>query len=84
MRHADATTAELELLVGEAEITVMVTDHGRGFDPDDTARTSGRLGLLSMRERADMMGGVFEIESSPGTGTTVYVEIPYANQHSDR
>ncbi|MCB9105888.1 MAG: GAF domain-containing protein [Anaerolineales bacterium] len=84
VRHARATHASVLIERREASIVTIAEDNGRGFDPDDTARTSGRLGLLSMRERADMMGGVFEIESSPGTGTTVYVEIPYANQHSDR
>lgn len=84
VRHAQATHASVLIERRAASLVAIAEDNGSGFNLDETARTSGRLGLLSMRERAEMMGGVFEIESSPGSGTTVYVEIPYANQHSDR
>ncbi|MCB9100918.1 MAG: GAF domain-containing protein [Anaerolineales bacterium] len=83
VRHAQATHASVLIERREASIVTIAEDNGSGFDPNHVARTSGRLGLLSMRERTEMMGGVFEIESSPGAGTTIYVEIPYANQHSD-
>lgn len=75
VRHADATTAELELLVGEAEITVMVTDHGRGFDPD--AVGADRLGVrTSIVDRMAAVGGGARVWSTPGEGTSVMLTVP--------
>ncbi|MCB0207802.1 MAG: GAF domain-containing protein [Anaerolineae bacterium] len=83
-RHAQATHASVLIERRGASIITIAEDNGSGFNPDDAARTGSRLGLLSMRERAEMMNGVFEIESSPDMGTTIYVEIPYVNQNSHR
>ena len=56
---------------------LVVTDDGRGFDPDDPAATARRrLGLASMRERATAVGGRLRVESRPGRGTTVRLEVP--------
>jgi two-component system, NarL family, sensor histidine kinase DegS len=54
---------------------VTVEDNGIGFDP--AARDADHLGMVGMRERADMLEGTFTIESSPGKGTRIYLEIPY-------
>ncbi|MCB0191438.1 MAG: GAF domain-containing protein [Anaerolineae bacterium] len=83
-RHAHATHASVLIERRGASIITIAEDNGSGFNPDDATRTGSRLGLLSMRERAEMMNGVFEIESSPDIGTTIYVEIPYVNQNSHR
>lgn len=84
VRHAQATHASVLIERRGASIITIAEDNGSGFNPDDTTRSGGRLGLLSMRERAEMMSGILEIESSPEIGTTIYVEIPYANQASNR
>jgi signal transduction histidine kinase len=63
----------LQRLNGHALATI--EDDGPGFDVEEAAR-QGRLGLLGMRERASLLGGTLEIESSPGKGTTVYARIP--------
>ena len=69
--------------VNLADVTiVIVEDDGIGFDPK-AAWQSSRLGLLGMRERAEMLGGSMEIESTPGTGTTVHVEVPYERANTD-
>jgi len=44
-----------------------------------SARTNRRLGLVGMRERVEMVGGVLVIESAPGPGTTVRADVPYRN-----
>jgi signal transduction histidine kinase len=56
---------------------MVVTDDGRGFDPDDPATAARRrLGLASMRERAAAVGGRLRVASRPGKGTTVRLEVP--------
>ncbi len=60
-------------------VTMRVHDDGRGFDPAAAApnTATGRgLGLLSMRERASLLGGSVRIESAPGAGTTVEATLP--------
>ena len=59
-------------------VTAVIEDDGLGFDPEE-ARRRGRLGLLGMSERATMLGGKVTVESSPGKGTTVLVDIPVAS-----
>jgi len=84
VRHAQASRTDV--LVErrtEGRVVVIIEDNGVGFDPQ-TALQSRRLGLFGMRERAEMLGGTLSIESSTGSGTTLLVEVPYANSHSDR
>jgi signal transduction histidine kinase len=76
LRHAKADTVEVELDAREGVITIIVRDDGVGFDPSARAIRERRLGLTSMRERAERLGGTFRVESSPGAGTTVSVEVP--------
>jgi two-component system sensor histidine kinase UhpB len=44
---------------------------------------NGRLGLVGVQERAEMLGGTLVVESKPGAGTTLVVEVPYAHSHID-
>jgi len=53
-----------------------VSDDGTGFDPADPELRARRLGLTSMEERAQRLGGSLEIRSAPGAGTTVRLEAP--------
>jgi signal transduction histidine kinase len=75
-RHAQATRVEVVVEGHEPGITTRVTDNGIGFDLDEVAKTSGRLGLTSMRERAAITGGTFRIESAPGAGTVLEWWLP--------
>jgi signal transduction histidine kinase len=76
LRHAGAGRIEIELGIEESRVLLVVRDDGSGFDPSSPETRSRRLGLTSMRERAEALGGVLRIESSPGTGTTITVEAP--------
>lgn len=62
----------------DKSIRMEVRDDGRSFDVDAEFSAPGNkhLGLLGMRERAEMIGGVLQIESAPGKGTTVIARIP--------
>jgi len=78
-KHAQATDAEISLDANAGEITVQIRDNGKGFDAagmSGTRQQSGRVGLLTMRSRAQMLGGNLKIEARPGGGTTVTLTIP--------
>jgi len=81
-RHAKANRADVILERRGDKVVAMIWDNGVGFEPD-VALQSERLGLIGMRERAEMLGGTFDVESEIGKGTTIIVEVPYANAHFD-
>ncbi len=66
----------VRLRAGPARTTVEVVDDGRGFDPGDPELRSRHLGLTSMEERARELGGQLAVESRPGAGTIVRLEVP--------
>ncbi len=76
VRHAQASQVDVVITVRDHQLIVMVEDDGKGFDPEQ-APDAGHLGLFGMRERAEMIGGQLLIESKPGKGTTVMVEVDY-------
>ena len=69
-RHGKGVDLTVELTGKADALELTVSDHGPGFDPQQVER-SGRLGLAGMRERAELLGGNFEIHSAPGAGTRV-------------
>jgi signal transduction histidine kinase len=75
LRHARAELLELRLAAGDGLLVLTVRDDGIGFDPDSPAVRSKRLGLTSMEERAEALGGTLAIESRAGVGTTVRLEV---------
>jgi signal transduction histidine kinase len=76
-KHAKATTARIELRRRTGSLVLNVSDDGVGFTPAGRSRGAfPRFGLTTMRERAESIGGTFAIDSTPGTGTTIRVEIP--------
>lgn len=78
-RHAKAASVTVEATHAEGRLHVEVRDDGVGFNAGTSrARSVGEasMGLASMRERAELMGGAFEIESVPGNGTRVAARIP--------
>jgi PAS domain S-box-containing protein len=76
VRHAQATHADVLVERRDDQVLTIIEDNGTGFDSKAAMQTS-RLGLLGMRERAEMLNGKLVIESAPGSGTTVLVEVPY-------
>ena len=75
-RHADATCVAVLLERRQNLLALTIEDDGCGFDQEGSASDRAGLGLLGMQERAALIGGKVEIESSPGNGTTVYVRVP--------
>ena len=77
LRHGAPARVRVQLSTSDKGLRLVVTDDGRGFDPDDPSATARRrLGLASMRERATAVGGRLRVESRPGRGTTVRLEVP--------
>jgi signal transduction histidine kinase len=74
-RYALAKRVSVLFSLRDNRAQVIIEDDGRGFDVEEALR-GGRLGLLGMRERAGMLGGQLTIESEPGHGTTIAVEVP--------
>jgi PAS domain S-box-containing protein len=79
-RHAQARRADVVLERRGDSLLVIIEDDGIGFDVN-RSRETGHLGLLGMEERAEMLGGTLVVESVPGRGTTLVVEVPYAHQN---
>lgn len=71
-RHATAAPVSVVLVGGHQGLRLTITDGGPGFDPG-AARKHRGLGLISMRERAHLVGGLLDIHSQPGAGTTISV-----------
>jgi PAS domain S-box-containing protein len=83
VRHARATRVDVLVERRGDRVIVMVEDDGVGFESDQVQR-GDHFGLLGMRERAETLGGILTVESAPGAGTTVMVEVASADPHPDR
>jgi two-component system sensor histidine kinase DegS len=66
----------VQLVLDVEQVKVSVADNGVGFDPKSLTNSSG-LGLKLIRERVEILGGKFEVDSSPGKGSTIYFQVPY-------
>lgn len=79
VRHAEAKNVKIKLEVKTDKITAEVCDDGKGFNIESLSQAKDgtqRLGLLGIQERVSLLGGTFNIESSPEKGTRIQVEIP--------
>jgi signal transduction histidine kinase len=80
-KHAQASLVKVRIQKLGGIIRMDVKDNGKSFEVQrvlSTKRNKG-LGLLGMRERVEMVGGRFAVESAPGQGTTIRAEVPFAN-----
>lgn len=83
VRHAGATQVDVLAEHRGDRVMVMVEDNGVGFDPR-MVRRGDQLGLLGLLERAEALGGTLTVESEPGAGTTVVVEVASADPNPAR
>ena len=76
-KYAGAANVEILLKRRGDSVVLLIQDDGAGFDVAEFGeRKSKTMGLVGMRERAGLVGGTFQIESAPGEGTTLYVQVP--------
>jgi PAS domain S-box-containing protein len=85
VKHADVKSARIDLAMSDGCLVLTVSDRGRGIKPDilniDAAPVG--LGLLSLRERAQYLGGSLAIETSPGLGSRVTLKVPVSVANAD-
>ena len=74
-RHANGSAQHVEIKAENSRLTVEVSDCGAGFDPAAIV-PEGHLGLVGMRERVEILGGSFDLQSKVGQGTTIRVTLP--------
>jgi two-component system sensor histidine kinase UhpB len=74
VRHAQATAVEISLAYQDDRLDLTISDNGRGF-PEVPGQEIG-LGLIGIRERLSAVGGALHIDSRPGTGSTLYIQVP--------
>jgi signal transduction histidine kinase len=79
-KHAQATLVDVSIRTLRGVASLEVHDNGKSFPAQRalSATKIKRLGLLGMRERVEMVGGVFSVESAPGKGTTIRAQVPFA------
>jgi signal transduction histidine kinase len=83
-RHADGALPTVSVAGSNDKLWVEVADSGPGFDPSVADGSETHLGLVSMRERAESLGGQFRIESAPGRGTRAIATLPLGPEGGDR
>ncbi|RYF91498.1 MAG: PAS domain S-box protein [Chitinophagaceae bacterium] len=78
LRHSQATTVSSSLAIEDKVLKLNIVDNGKGFIAKEIANKK-TLGLLGMKERTNLLGGSYEITSSPGQGTSVLIIVPLSN-----
>jgi signal transduction histidine kinase len=78
-KHARASVVKVAILKTERGVCLEVADNGKAFDTDRllSPEWGDRLGVTGMRERVEMVGGVFSVKSASGTGTVIRSEVPF-------
>lgn len=76
VKYAQTDKAAVILTMENGKFLLLVEDEGIGFDPAAIEPGEEKMGLSSMRERAELMGGTIDVDSRPGAGTRIRVEIP--------
>ncbi|MBE3554225.1 MAG: sensor histidine kinase [Thermicanus sp.] len=80
LRHSRATRLEVKLLYRPGSVRLLIEDNGIGFEPNERKQTS--YGLLTMRERANEIGGAFHLITAPGKGTRIEIRVPLIDHPS--
>ncbi len=85
-KHAAANRASIRLVSSFPNIILRIEDDGQGFEIKkrrEAATEEKRLGLGSMEERVSLLGGLMKIDSQPGQGTRIYIEVPVPPSFSE-
>jgi len=85
-KHAHASKVKFNLSKVRRTVRMEIHDNGKSFEVNSVmfAKRHKRLGLLGSRERVEMVGGIFGVESAPGNGTTITAEIPLSGKMSKK
>jgi signal transduction histidine kinase len=83
-KYAEASMIQVNGGVQSGEVIVRIRDNGKGFDTNSVTANyekRGSFGMVNMRERAELINAIFELQSAPGKGTTVTVRVPIKNEN---
>lgn len=83
LKHAAASAIRVRIRSSANSVVLEVSDNGKGFDPLQAA-ASGGLGLISIRERLENLGGRFELDTAPGKGTTIRISLDTLDSNNGR
>ena len=83
LRHAGVKEAVLRVRRQGRYVGLRVSDRGRGFDPQELRRTAG-FGLLSIRERVELLGGRMKIKTTQGRGSTFSIIVPDGGDEGEK
>lgn len=85
-QHACASRVKVSIRKVANCVLMEITDNGKSFDVERTlrAKRNKHLGLLGMRERVEMVGGILNVESVPGHGTTIQAQIPFVKARTEK
>ena len=83
LKHSRAKHFRFSIIKGYPQIIFLAEDDGIGFVSSEFDQPKCGLGLLSMKERADMLGGSFSLRTSPGQGVRIRIEIPITEKTRD-
>ena len=75
-KHADAESAQVNISYDAENLYILISDDGKGFDPQGCLRKSGHYGLIGMQERLHAVSGEMTIESQPGQGCRINMQFP--------
>jgi two-component system NarL family sensor kinase len=78
LKHAEATTAMVQLIGKDGKLSITVEDNGRGF-ARKVLENSGGIGYTSLQNRVTYLKGSIDLQTSPGKGTAVHIELPNLN-----
>ncbi len=81
LKYASATVVEVDVLIESNKLKIIISDNGVGFDVN---KVKGGIGLANMKRRAELFAGKFELNSAPGMGCTIKVDIPLAASNLDK
>jgi PAS domain S-box-containing protein len=83
-KHAQASRVNVSLEPRNGDVVLIIEDNGIGFEPDEQISIEKGMGIVGMGERAALIGGKLEIESTAGVGTTIYVSVPVSKGRKEK
>jgi two-component system, chemotaxis family, CheB/CheR fusion protein len=83
VKHAGVNQAKVEVSEGRGRLSISVSDHGHGFDTSASKQQSGGLGLFNIRNRLELFGGQFDLQSQIGQGTRATVAVLASHQYDE-
>ncbi len=84
VRHAHVKLAVVRIQIDDDTLWIQVQDEGQGFDYSTAIKSTNSMGLLSMKERAELVGGLFTIQTAQNEGTNITCRLPLSEEYIER